>query len=421
MNVFLYLTKQSAYLHKYMSFVSTLQDFLFAFTQGNGVVLYGNDYVSPNLRKSSKKHKYTEISMQQTGYARKIKYLFNKYDENSFKVITNLETALNMLLENLPANHPLVKQIIFFKDKYAFRELIKDLYPKFYFKQFDLKQLQEQDPNSLPYPIILKPVRGIASIGVYKIDDANVWRKVLDEVRHHASLHKNKLFSDDILSSDQFIVEEYICGDEYAIDAYVNKDGKPIILNAFKHLFKSATDTSDRLYLTNKDVIRDIYKESNKLLDYLSKKTKLKNVPVHLEFRINQKGEYVPIELNFLRFAGYGTTDIAMHAWNINVYDYFMEDKNPNWEAILSKGDNSSYAFLCFEVPKDIDYKTIDSINEETLTKTLNHLGMDILEFNKMPSGCAELAIVFVKAKDVEVLKMAFKVDVKNYIKLLAR
>ena len=412
MDILSYFTKQSVYLYKYIGS-------LFNFIPGNGVVLYGNDYVSPKLSKASKKHRYTEISMQQAGRAKIIKDLFNQYYKSNFKVITNLETALNMLLDNLPANHPLVKQITFFKDKYAFRELIKDLYPKFYFKQFDLKQLQEQDPNSLLYPLVLKPVRGIASIGVYKIDDASAWRQVVDEVRQHASLYENKIFSDDVLSSDQFIVEEYVCGDEYAIDGYINKDGKPIILNAFKHLFKSAADNSDRLYLTNKDVIRDVYQEASKLLDYLSKKTELKNVPVHLEFRINQSGEYVPIELNFLRFAGYGTTDIAMHAWDINVYDYFMEDKNPNWEALLSKGDNSSYAFLCFEVPKEIDYNTIASINEETLTKTITNFGMEILEFNHLPRGCAELAIVFVKAKDVEVLKMAFNIDVKNYIKLL--
>ena len=60
------------------------------------------------------------------------------------------------------------------------------------------------------------------------------------------------------MNGNKFIVEQYVDGDEFAMDAYFNQKGEPVILGIFKHLFSSATDVSDRIYYTSKDIIESL-------------------------------------------------------------------------------------------------------------------------------------------------------------------
>ncbi len=94
-------------------------------------------------------------------------------------------------------------------------------------------------------------------------------------------------------------------------------------------------------------------------MDKIAKCCHYRNFPFHLELRV--KGDkIIPIELNPMRLCGWCITDIAYCAWGINVYEYFLNRKIPDWKAILSKSDNSYYYFTIGENPKaenfEIDY-----------------------------------------------------------------
>lgn len=52
-----------------------------------------------------------------------------------------------------------------------------------------------------------------------------------------------------------FILEQYITGEEYALDAYYDENGRAVLLNIMKHDFACSSDVSDRLYYTGKEII----------------------------------------------------------------------------------------------------------------------------------------------------------------------
>ncbi len=60
-----------------------------------------------------------------------------------------------------------------------------------------------------------------------------------------------------MIDKSNYILEEFINGEEYAIDDYYDENGTAVILNIMKHNFSSTSDVSDRLYYTSKDYIRD--------------------------------------------------------------------------------------------------------------------------------------------------------------------
>jgi carbamoylphosphate synthase large subunit len=69
------------------------------------------------------------------------------------------------------------------------------------------------------------------------------------------------------LNTNHFIIEEFIPGEEYAIDYYHDQDGKVVILNILHHLFSSGSDTSDRVYTTSKNIITQ---HKSKIEDFLT-------------------------------------------------------------------------------------------------------------------------------------------------------
>ena len=120
-----------------------------------------------------------------------------------------------------------------------------------------------------------------------------------------------------------------------------------MILNILHHIFSSGTDVSDRVYSTSKDIILKHKNAIEEFLKPIGKKAGLKNFPIHVEIRIDDKGVIRPIEVNALRFGGWCTTgDLSWHAYGINSYDYFINNKKPNWEQIFNSRPNKIYSII---------------------------------------------------------------------------
>ena len=65
------------------------------------------------------------------------------YQKQEFPLIySNSENALDWVLENIPLSN-LSSYIKIFKDKFEFRELLKELYPNFYYQSMDLDTLEK--------------------------------------------------------------------------------------------------------------------------------------------------------------------------------------------------------------------------------------------------------------------------------------
>ena len=238
------------------------------------------------------------------------------------------------------------EKIELFKNKYKFRELTKSIFPNLYFREIPTKDLKRIEFDKISLPFILKPITGFFSIGVYKVSSYSEWVKTMDLITEEIAPTKN-LYPECVLNTNSFIIEEYIDGEEFAIDAYYNSIGEPVILGIFKHIFSSDNSVSQRVYCSSKEVIESNLEEFTNFLEKIGDLAKIKNFPLHIELRRNSNGILLPIEVNPIRFAGWCTTaDLSFLAYGFNPYLYFYYQKKPDWCQILKEKEGKLFSIV---------------------------------------------------------------------------
>ncbi|MDG5471911.1 ATP-grasp domain-containing protein [Jeotgalibacillus sp. ET6] len=368
------------------------------------MLILDRQIVSPLLIQTAINH---SIPIYYSGDTRKLALPSNG------KVLTNSESCLSILEKQHPG-HSFTLTSKLMKNKAAFREFASAVNPGYYFALLTMEELLAKDKSNIPYPVVIKPNKGYSSVGVYIVHRESEWGAAVKGLYADLLLSKS-MYSNSVLDGEEIIVEQWIDGDEYAVDCYINHDGKPVILNILKRMFADEHDTSDRIYYTSAPIMREMKQAITDYLTELNKQLNIVNYPFHLEVR-NSKNGIVPIELNPLRFAGAGTTDVSDHAFGIKGAEYYFEDMEPQWSEILTGKDDAVYGFFCAELPSDISKSLVHSINHEGLKKEFSH----ILEYREITaSDDRTFAVIFFKSMDMNEIHHLLSLDLSQYIQLL--
>ena len=305
-------------------------------------------------------------------------------------IYTNSENAISWVLENLPASN-LSDYIRLFKDKIAFRELLKELYPDFYFESVEFSDLKNMPPDNVKFPVVIKPAVGFLSFGVHTVRTDKEWTDTIKRLESEMK-EAEALYPDNVVNSSKFIIEQLIEGEEFAIDAYYDRDGEPVILNIFQHPFFNEKDVSDRIYLMSTGIMIKYMAKFALLLREIGELKNIRNFPMHIEIRVTSDGTIIPIEVNPMRFAGWCTTDVSKYAWGINVYECFFNQTRPDWNRILSEGRKEVYYFSMAEVPQGIDKNRLKKFDYNGFLKNYSN----VLEVRRINPLCNPLfAIIF--------------------------
>lgn len=338
------------------------------------MIILDNPYVSDFLRDAAAGIQAPVLRNEMSSGLKPDKAL-NLLDEAGFielakekgvcKLYTNSENSIDWISENLGFTG-LPEKIELFKNKVRFRELLERIYPDFQYREVKFGELDKIRIEELKKPFIIKPAVGFFSFGVHKISENEEWARVLKIIKAEVEILKG-IYPVQVLDVGRFLIEECIEGEEFAVDAYYNGKGKPVILNVLKHIFSSATDVSDRVYFTSKEVI-ETYRESiEDLLKEIGKLADLRDFPFHIELRIGMDRKIQPIELNPMRFAGWCTTDIAHFAYGINTYKYFLEGLEPDWNRLLEEKDGKNYCLIVLDKGGDLASKVVKGFDYEKL------------------------------------------------------
>lgn len=302
---------------------------------------------------------------------------------SQISIYSNSENALAWIDENF-GESALSNQLKILKNKVAFRELIKELFPDFYFKQVSLDEIQRLSSNEIRFPFVIKPAIGFFSIGVYIVENENDWIKAKSELQPEKL---TSIFPENVLNTNNFIIEEFIHGEEYAIDYYYDNNGNAILLNVLHHVFASGTDTSDRVYSTSKEIIVTYKIELELFLSKIGKELDLKNFPAHAEVRIDKSGKIIPIEINPLRFGGFCTTaDLLGVTLGFNEYNCFYENQKPNWDIIFKGKENKVFSVIILDNNSGILPSDVVKFKYADLAKDFeNPVLIRKLDINKYP------------------------------------
>jgi len=285
---------------------------------------------------------------------------------DNLTIYATSENSIGWISKHLAFSN-LPRKIELFKDKLKFRELVKSIFPKFYFKEVRVEDLQKIQFNELPLPFIIKPTIGFLSMGVYKVSNFEEWGNTIDSIIAEIDQIKD-LYPGDVLDTSSFIIEQCINGEEFAVDAYFTSIGEPVILGILKHTFSSDTDVSDRVYISSKKIIESNLKEFTEFVGKIGNLAGVKNFPVHFELRRDTDGTLLPIEVNPMRFGGWCTTaDISFLAYGFNPYLYYYSQKKPNWPEVLKGKEGKLFSIVVLDNSTGIDADEITSFNYENL------------------------------------------------------
>lgn len=304
---------------------------------------------------------------------------------DSPSLYTTSENSIGWIAKHLSFSE-LPEKIELFKDKLKFRELTKALYQDLYFKGVLVEDLHRIQFEELPLPFVIKPSVGFFSMGVYVVSSQEEWGKTIDLIKAEIAQVKD-LYPEEVLNTSAFIIEQVITGEEFAIDAYYDSAGKPVILGIFKHLFSSDDDVGDRVYITSKNIIEDTLEEFTDFTQKIGMLANVKNFPVHIELRRGTDGSLLPIEVNPMRFGGWCTTaDTTFMAYGVNPYLCYLSQIKPNWPELLKDKEGKVFSMIVLDNSTGIDTKEIASFDYDKLLAGFeNPLELRKIDYQEYP------------------------------------
>ena len=325
------------------------------------------------------------------------------------KLYTVSENALGWIYEHIEDKR-FLDSISIVKDKAAFRSICRDIYPDFFFKELNINEMKNIDIHSIVFPCVIKPSVGFLSKGVFVVHDEKEYQAAVDSLLNDFAKAGDG-FPEFVVGKSRFLIEEYIRGEEYAVDTYFDENETPVILNIFHHKFMNESDTSDRLYLTNKGLFDQYEEPFTQFLVNLNKTLHLKNFPMHIEFRYDGK-KAVPIEINPLRFTGFCLNELQVFISGQHPMLSFLRGKHVSKAEMWRGRENYTYAFGVLEMPASKEEK---NFNEEKFRADFQ----DVLDVRRVPDRSAGVAAtVFVRTETANILDLdrIMSLDMREYV-----
>nr|VFK43535.1 MAG: ATP-grasp domain-containing protein [Candidatus Kentron sp. SD]VFK48907.1 MAG: ATP-grasp domain-containing protein [Candidatus Kentron sp. SD] len=251
---------------------------------------------------------------------------FHKED----KLFLPSQSSLDPVMERMdcPERLHAIEQLT---DKYRCRSLMRSLFPDFEFRELELSDMREE-MFSPERKYVIKPSKGFFGIGVRTLEKPGYIHAIKEEIRQDLEVNRG-FFSDRIFSGERMIIEQFIEGDEYAIDMFYSEQGKPIIVNLAYHPLPKRREYDHVLYYTNHRIFREIYGQAESFFIRLNAILGVTSLPIHAEFRL-EKGELVPIEFNPFRYGGFGMADLSYWSFRQCPYLSFFHDDPYDWNKL---------------------------------------------------------------------------------------
>ncbi|MDD2716667.1 MAG: ATP-grasp domain-containing protein [Candidatus Wallbacteria bacterium] len=324
------------------------------------LILLSDRYISPVLMDCAvrrgipvfplKEELGTELSRRFTGLKLISEQTAAEIIRSGAKYYTNTEDVLSKIVADT-TDQVLIDNINVFKDKFRFRELLKPLFDDFQYFQIDPEN-PVQVKLKMGKEYILKPNRGLFSIGIRKARTGQELEKAVSEMKVELARYKD--IAETVLDTKKLILEECVSGMEYACDAAFDPDGKPVIYSIMQHPFSSPDDFRDVIYCTSREIMREMLPKVADLMLKISRLMGIRNFPVHFEFRVCD-GELFPIEFNPLRFAAIGLSDLPHYAYGFNSFELYFDSIAPDWEKILAGKDERFYYSVLGVTPPGLE------------------------------------------------------------------
>lgn len=267
------------------------------------------------------------------------------------KVIIATETVMDEALNKMDDDEK-KEMVSRLKNKVHCREMLAAIYPEFFFREIPVRDLPEIEltPGEKYF---VKPIKGYWGSAAFPVDSQTDRVALMHEIKAQLS-KRTHIFSERVVAKDRLIVEEFLEGEEYAVDMFFNESGQPVITNICHHPLPKKLDYLHVVYYTSHQVFQDLYPKFLEFFHALNRSLNARSIPIHGEFKLH-KGRLTPIELNPLRFGSDGFCDLSFHAFGFNPFLYFAENRAPDWDALWKGREEKIFAFYLGYNGSDLD------------------------------------------------------------------
>ena len=146
-----------------------------------------------------------------------------------------------------------------------------------------IKNIENVDYSKIEYPVIVKPIDRSGSRGIYKVNNKQQLRDAI-------------IFARSVSFTDEILVEEYVDGKEYSVEA-ISQNGKHKILQVTEKFTTGAPNFIERSHLSPARVSDETKTEIFKVIEKSLKVLKVQNGASHSEIKISEKGDIKIIEI----------------------------------------------------------------------------------------------------------------------------
>lgn len=256
------------------------------------------------------------------------------------RVAITTEAAMPEVVRRLDADRRDAIETL--KDKAAFRLALTDLYPELDVRSVTLDELPALEIADGARHVV-KPARGVFGTAVHEVDARTDLAALRDRIAREVA-RGAEILSASALAGDRLVVEEYIEGEEYALDAVFTMDGEPIIVGAYRHPMPRNPAYLHVVYHAGAQVLKDVHDEGLAFYEHLGRTLDLHGMAMHGEFRLNPAGRLVPIEVNAMRVGGMGLGNMLHHTAGITAFRHFRAETSPDWSRV--RDDDHLHVFL---------------------------------------------------------------------------
>jgi len=282
---------------------------------------------------------------------------FNKDD----KLYVPSQSSLELVMERTHCPKRL-RAIELLSDKYQCRSMMKPLFPDFY---FDIKKLSEikEEMFVRDRKYIIKPSKCFFGIGVKIVEKLADIPRLVDEIQQELDLN-SQIFSESVFSREDMIIEQFVEGDEYAVDMFYSEKGEPVIVSLTYHPMSLKKEYHHVLYYSSHRIFQQLYPQIESFFTRLNSILNIHSFPIHAEFKLEGGKELLPIELNPLRYGGFGLADLSYYAYDQCPYFSFFQDQKYNWKKIWNDHrQNKYYAWVLAYNGTQVDTSKININN----------------------------------------------------------
>jgi hypothetical protein len=193
---------------------------------------------------------------------------------------------------------------------------------------------------------------------------------------------------------DEMILEEFIDGEEYAVDMFYNSQGEVVITDITHHPLPHKQAYFHSIYYTSAQIFKDFYAPLKQFFQDFNQHLGLRNFPIHAEFKGTPQ-KLLPIEMNPLRFGGFGLADLPFYMTGLNPFKAFFSDEQINWENFWNGHPTEHYAWvLGYKGTEIIDTQVIPNHQKfkDYLGKILHYTPVDHLKHPVFAMAYVELS-----------------------------